>query len=34
MDGKVVLCDTLENLTKDGDLEDRFFEICAEMEAK
>ena len=34
MEGKMVLCDTLENLTKDGDLEDKFFEICAEMEAK
>lgn len=33
MDGKMVLCDTLENLTKDCDLEDKFFEICAEMEA-
>lgn len=34
MDGKMVLCDTLENLTKDCDLEDKFFQICAEMEAK
>lgn len=34
MDGKMVLCDTLENLTKDCDLEDKFFEICEEMEAK
>ena len=33
MDGKMVLCDTLENLTRDCDLEDKFFEICAEMEA-
>jgi len=33
MDGKMVLCDTLENLTKDCDLEDKFFEICVEMEA-
>lgn len=31
MDGRMILCDTLENLTKDGDLEDKFFEICAEM---
>ena len=34
MDGKMVVCDTLENLTKDCDLEDKFFEICEEMEAK
>lgn len=34
MDGRMILSDTLENLTKDGDLEDKFFEICAEMEAK
>ena len=34
MDGRMVLCDTVENLTKDEDLEDKFFEICAEMEAK
>ncbi len=34
MDGKMVVCDSLENLTKDGDLEDKFFEICEEMEAK
>lgn len=33
MDGKMVLCDTLENLTADCDLEDKFFQICAEMEA-
>ena len=33
MDGKMIVSDTLENLTKDGDLEDKFFEICAEMEA-
>lgn len=33
MDGKMVLCDTLENLTKDCDLEDKFFQICEEMEA-
>ena len=33
MDGKMVICDTLENLTKDCDLEDKFFEICEEMEA-
>lgn len=34
MDGKMVLCDTLENLTRNSDLEDKFFEICEEMEAK
>lgn len=34
MDGKMVLCDTLENLTEDCDLEDKFFQICEEMEAK
>jgi len=34
MDGKMVVCDTLENLTKDGDLEDKFFQICEEMETK
>ena len=33
MDGKMVVCDTLESLTKDCDLEDKFFEICEEMEA-
>ena len=33
MDGKMVVCDTLENLTKDCDLEDKFFQICEEMEA-
>lgn len=33
MDGKMVLCDTLENLTKDCDLEEKFFQICEEMEA-
>jgi sodium transport system ATP-binding protein len=33
LDGKMVLCDTLENLTAECDLEDKFFEICAEMEA-
>ena len=34
MDGRMILCDTLENLTAECDLEDKFFEICAEMEAK
>lgn len=34
MDGRMVLCDTLENLTSECCLEDRFFEICEEMEAK
>lgn len=34
MDGKMVVCDTLEALTKDCDLEDKFFQICEEMEAK
>ena len=34
MDGKMVVCDTLENLIKDCDLEDKFFQICEEMEAK
>lgn len=33
LDGKMVVCDTLEELTKDCDLEDKFFEICEEMEA-
>ena len=33
MDGRMILSDTLENLTKDGDLEDKFFEICERMEA-
>ena len=31
MDGKMVVCDTLENLTKDCDLEERFFQICHEL---
>lgn len=34
MDGKMVLCDTLENLTADCSLEDKFFQVCEEMEAK
>lgn len=34
MDGKMIVCDTLENLTKDCDLEEKFFQICEEMEAK
>ncbi len=34
LDGKMVLCDSLDNLTKDCDLEEKFFEICQEMEAK
>ena len=34
MDGKMVVCDTLENLTTDCDLEDKFFQICEELEAK
>ena len=33
MDGRMVVCDTLENLTKDCCLEDKFFEICERMEA-
>lgn len=33
MDGKMVVCDTLENLTKDSDLEDKFFEICENLTA-
>lgn len=33
MEGKMILCDTLENLTKDCDLEEKFFQICEEMEA-
>ena len=32
LDGKMVVCDTLEELTKDYNLEDKFFEICEEME--
>lgn len=31
MDGKMVVCDTLAELTKDCDLEDKFFQICEEM---
>lgn len=34
LNGKMVLCDTLENLTADCSLEDKFFHICEEMEAK
>lgn len=34
MDGNMVVCDTLENLTMDCNLEDKFFQICEEMEAK
>lgn len=33
LDGKMVLCDTLENMTAECDLEDKFFEICKELEA-
>lgn len=32
LDGKMVVCDTLAELTKDCDLEDKFFQICQEME--
>ena len=31
MDGKMIVCDTLENLTKDTDLEDKFFQICSSL---
>ncbi len=30
LEGQMVVCDTLENLTKDCDLEDKFFQICEE----
>lgn len=32
LDGRMVVCDTLAELTKDCDLEDKFFQICQEME--
>jgi sodium transport system ATP-binding protein len=32
LDGKMVVCDTLAELTKDCDLEEKFFQICQEME--
>ena len=32
MNGQMVVCDTLENLTRDMNLEDKFFEICKDME--
>ena len=32
LDGKMVVCDTLAELTKDMNLEDKFFRICQEME--
>lgn len=32
LDGRMVVCDTLSELTKDTDLEEKFFEICKEME--
>ena len=32
LDGRMVVCDTLAELTKDSDLEDKFFQICKEME--
>lgn len=32
LDGRMVLCDTLAELTKDCDLEEKFFRICEEME--
>ena len=31
MDGKMIVCDTLENLTQDTDLEDKFFQICSSL---
>lgn len=34
MNGKMVCCDTMEHLTKCESLEDKFFEICQEMEGK
>ncbi len=34
MDGRMIVCDTLENLTKDGDLEDAFFRIYEETEGQ
>lgn len=32
--GKMAVCDTLENLTAEKSLEDKFFDIYAEMEGK
>ena len=32
LDGRMVVCDTLAELTKDCDLEEKFFQICQEME--
>ena len=32
MDGQMVVCETLAELTKECDLEEKFFEICKEME--
>lgn len=32
MDGQMVVCEPLSELTKDCNLEDKFFEICKEME--
>lgn len=32
LDGQMVVCDSLSELTKDCDLEEKFFEICKEME--
>lgn len=34
MDGQMIVCDTLANLTKDGSLEDKFFQIYEEMEGQ
>lgn len=34
MNGKMVCCDAMEDLTKDGNLEDKFFEICEKMEVE
>jgi sodium transport system ATP-binding protein len=34
MNGKMVVCDSLENLTSECDLEDKFFQICEEMEVE
>ncbi len=32
LEGEMVVCDTLEEMTKDCDLEEKFFRICEEME--
>ena len=34
LEGKMVLCDTLENLTKNCSLEEKFFQICENLESE